>query len=126
MKVEEIIQSAIQRSIQKNLTYKGELYPNEAYFLMQNENFYLVDIRTKEELNLVGFIPIAHWIEWTSYFQGEINPEFINNMDNKFLRNDSIFLICRSGARSHDAADFLKKMALKMFTMLLMGLKEKK
>ena len=68
MKVEDIIQSAIKRSSQKKLTYKGELYPNEAYFLMQNENSYLVDIRTKEELNLVGIIPNAHWIEWTSYF----------------------------------------------------------
>jgi rhodanese-related sulfurtransferase len=109
MKVEEIIQSAIQRSTQKNLTYRGELYPHEAYFLMQNENSYLVDIRTKEELNLVGLIPNAYWIEWTSYFSGEINPEFINNIDNKFLRNDSILLICRSGSRSHDAADFLQK-----------------
>ena len=109
MKVEKIIQSAIQRSTKKNLTYKGELYPNEAYFLMQNENSYLVDIRTKEEINLVGLIPNAHWIEWTNYFSGEINPEFINNMDNKFLRNDTIFLICRSGARSHHAADFLQK-----------------
>ena len=48
MNVEEIIQSAIKRSTQKNLNYKGELYPNEAYFLMQNEISYLVDIRTKE------------------------------------------------------------------------------
>ena len=71
MNIKEIIQSAIQRSTQKNLTYKGELYPHEAYFLMQNENYYLVDIRTKEELNLVGFIPNAHWIEWTSYFQAK-------------------------------------------------------
>ena len=55
---------------------------------------------------------------------GEINPEFINHINNKFLRNDSIFLICRSGARSHDAAIFYKKMVLIMFTMLLMGLKE--
>ena len=38
----------------KKFNYKGELYPHEAYFLMQNENSYLVDIRTKEELNLVG------------------------------------------------------------------------
>ena len=88
MNIKEIIQSAIQRSTQKNLTYKGELYPHEAYFLMQNKTAHLVDIRTKEELNLVGLIPDAHWIEWTSYFSGEINPEFITNMDNKFLRND--------------------------------------
>ena len=91
---------------------------------MQNENYYLVDIRTKEELNLVGFIPNSHWIEWTSYVSGQINPEFINQINNKFLLNDSIFLICRSGARSHDAANFLKKMVLTMFTMLLKGLKE--
>ena len=48
MNIKEIIQSAVQRSVQKKLTYKGELYPNEAYFLMQNENSYLVDIRTKK------------------------------------------------------------------------------
>ena len=99
----------MQRSISKNLSYKGELFPSEAYFLMQNENSYLVDVRTKEELNLVGFIPNSHWIEWTSYVSGEINPEFINHMNNKFQHNDSIFLICRSGARSHDAANFLKE-----------------
>ena len=108
MNIKEIIQSAVQRSVQKKLNYKGELYPKEAYFLMQNENYYLVDIRTKEELNLVGFIPNSHWIEWTSYVSGQINPEFINQINNKFLLNDSIFLICRSGARSHDAANFLK------------------
>ena len=107
--LKKTIQSAIQRAAQKNLTYKGELYPHEAYFLMQNEKSYLVDIRTKEELNLVGIIPNAFWIEWTSYMSGEINPEFISHMNNKFLRNDSIFLICRSGARSHDAANFLQK-----------------
>ena len=69
MNLKKTIQSAILRAAQKNLTYKGELYPHEAYFLIQNEYFYLVDIRTKEELNLVGLIPNAFWIEWTSYFQ---------------------------------------------------------
>ena len=90
--LKKTIQSAIQRADQKKLTYKGELYPHEAYFLMQNENSYLVDIRTKEELNLVGIIPNAFWIEWTSYISGEINSEFINNMDNKFLLMIQFFL----------------------------------
>ena len=49
-------------------------------------------LELNEELNLVGFIPNAHWIEWTSYVSGEINPEFINNINDKFLLNDSIFL----------------------------------
>ena len=109
MDIKEIIQSAIQRSITKKLNYKGELYSQEAYYLMQNENSYLVDIRTKEELSLVGFIPNAYWIEWTSYASGEINSKFVSDINNKFLRNDSIFLICRSGSRSHDAANFLEK-----------------
>ena len=93
MNVEEIIQSAIKRSTQKNLNYKGELYPNEAYFLMQNEISYLVDIRTKEELNLVGVIPNSYWIEWTSYDSGEINTNFIGQINSKFLPNELIFLI---------------------------------
>ena len=56
----------------------------------------------------------------------EINPEFINNMDNKFLRNDSIFLFAEVVLDHTMQQISYKKMALIMFTMLLMGLKEKK
>ena len=47
-------------------------------------------------------------------------------MDNKFLRNDSIFLICRSGARSHDAADFLQKNGFNNVYNVIEGFEGKK
>ena len=38
MKLKKLFNLQFKDLYQKNLTYKGELYPHEAYFLMQNEN----------------------------------------------------------------------------------------
>ena len=65
----------------------------------------LVDVRTKPELLFVGSIPGAVTIEWQTYRGNRPNPEFIGELAAVTKRDEPVMFICRSGARSHGAAE---------------------
>ena len=82
--------------------------------LSKKSSSYLIDVRTKPEWSFVG-IPDLHSLQknticvcWRVYPSMEININFQSEILEFGINNqDIIFLICRSGNRSAEAADFL-------------------
>ena len=101
--IDRIRQAAAERARQMKLPYAGALLPAEAYALMQS-GAKLVDVRTRAELDWVGRVPGAAFVEWNSYPEGRTNPAFLEQLGGVAQKDEPVMFICRSGARSHNAA----------------------
>jgi rhodanese-related sulfurtransferase len=102
--MDEIKKAAAERARKMGLPYAGALLPSEAHQLMK-AGVKLVDVRTKPELAYVGSIPGAAAIEWQTYPGNRPNPEFIGELAALTKKDEPLMFICRSGARSHGAAE---------------------
>lgn len=101
--MDEIKQRARERGQKMKLPYAGALLPDEAHALMQRGTK-LVDVRTEAELQYVGSIPGSETIEWNTYPEGARNPDFIKRLAGAAKKDEPVMFLCRSGARSHQAA----------------------
>ena len=98
-----------------DLDYAGDLSPPEAWDTVKNnKDCFLVDCRTAAEWSLVGVPDLdsigkqVFFIEWQTYPSMEKNPRFLNDISETEINKDSkIIFLCRSGARSRSAAEFL-------------------
>jgi rhodanese-related sulfurtransferase len=103
--VSDILKTAQQRAQDANLPYEGALLPAEAYQLMaQAANAKLVDVRTRPEWEYVGVIPGSIQVELLTYPGSKPNPDFLDELKANVDKEAIIMFICRSGARSHNAA----------------------
>ena len=102
--MDDIRQKARERGQKMSLGYAGALLPTEAHALMQ-AGAKLIDVRTKPELLYVGRIPGSVAIEWQTYPGNRPNPEFMGELAASAGRDETVMFICRSGARSHSAAE---------------------
>ena len=102
--MEDIKQAARQRGQKKGLSYAGELLPAEAHKLMQ-QGAKLVDVRTKPETIYVGKVPGSLAVEWQTYPGSRENPEFLAELAAIVPKDTPVMFLCRSGVRSHAAAD---------------------
>ena len=100
----DIRKTAAERARKLGLPYAGALLPAEAHQLMQ-QGAKLVDVRTTPELQYVGSIPGAAAVEWQTYPGGKPNPEFLSQLESVTRKDEPVMFLCRSGARSHSAAD---------------------
>lgn len=101
-----ILARAKQRAADKRLDYAGALTPDEAWQVLQSApNAKLVDVRSHSELDLVGRIPQAAHIEWAFYPGWQPNPDFVAQLKSQVDTESLVMFICRSGGRSHKAAD---------------------
>ena len=90
-----------------------EVTPAEAWEGLESDgSSILIDVRTRAEWKYVG-IPDLHGldrevilIEWRSYPQLQVNSEFLSELNKAIGESvpDNIYFICRSGARSLEAA----------------------
>jgi rhodanese-related sulfurtransferase len=104
MNIEAILNAAQQRGKEMGLPYAGALKPNEAHALMQHHaKAKLVDVRTAAEWDWVGRVPNAVQIEIMSY-PSRPNPQFIQELQQQVPKDTVVMFLCRSGARSHNAA----------------------
>jgi rhodanese-related sulfurtransferase len=101
---DDIKKAAAERGRQMGLRYAGALLPGEAHRLMQ-AGARLVDVRTQPELAYVGRIPGALAIEWQTLPGSRPNPEFIAELAASVGKDEPVMFICRSGVRSHAAAE---------------------
>ena len=101
--LESLKQAARKRGKDKGLTYAGALLPKEAHALLQ-AGAKLVDVRTEPELLYVGRIPGSLVVEWQTYPGNKANPDFIAQLERAVGKEEPVMFICRSGARSHGAA----------------------
>jgi rhodanese-related sulfurtransferase len=102
--MEDIKKSARERGMKMGLTYAGALLPAEAHQLMQ-AGAALVDVRTKPEILYVGRVPGSVAVEWQTYPGNRENPEFIAELAASVPKDTPVMFLCRSGARSHAAAE---------------------
>ena len=100
-----IKQAAAERGKKLGLPYAGALTPAEAHALMQAGAAKLVDVRTKPELQYVGKVPGALAVEWQTWPGSKPNPEFIGELAASAGKEEAVMFLCRSGARSHSAAE---------------------
>jgi rhodanese-related sulfurtransferase len=101
---DKIKQAAAERARKLGLSYAGAVLPAEAHALMQ-AGAKLVDVRTKPELQYVGRIPGTAAVEWQTYPGNRENPQFLGELAAVAAKDEPVMFLCRSGARSHAAAD---------------------
>lgn len=81
--------------------------------LGQDPDAVLVDVRTAAEWNFVGVPDLepvgkqARFVEWITYPGGEPNPAFLEQVTAELEPGTQVLLLCRSGARSLNAAKAL-------------------
>ena len=102
--VDDTKKAAAERARRMGLRYAGALLPAEAHRLMQ-AGARLVDVRTRPELAYVGRIPGAAAVEWQTWPDSRPNPEFLHELAAIADKDEPVMFICRSGARSHAAAE---------------------
>ncbi len=98
-----------------NLNYAGNLTSKEAWDSLQEvDNCQLIDCRSSAEWNFVGVPDLSslnkkvYFIEWQKSPFMEKNDNFLNEITDSGLSKDTkMIFICRSGARSRSAAEFL-------------------
>jgi len=85
-----------------------ELTPQKAFDMVKNESTYIIDIRSVAEYVFVGHPETAHSIPaafWDEKKQGfETNERFMDDIQSRFGKNDTLIFICRSGGRSRRAS----------------------
>lgn len=96
--------------------YAGDIDPNQAWELLQSErDAVLVDVRTSAEWNFVGVADLSSLgkepvtIEWQSLPKMTRNSEFDSDVMAALAQlhagpDSALVFICRSGARSREAA----------------------
>jgi rhodanese-related sulfurtransferase len=103
--IKELLDVAKQRAASKSLPYAGELSPQEAFaILQQDRNAVLIDVRSQAELDLVGRVPSAIHIEWAFYPGMVANADFAAQLQSQINQDKTIIFMCRTGGRSHNAA----------------------
>lgn len=101
----ELLALAQSRAKALDVPYMGALTPQEAAkVLALAPGAKLVDVRTRAELDWVGFIPGSIQIEWSSYPGFERNPHFVVELKRQVDPQSLVLFICRSGVRSDGAA----------------------
>jgi rhodanese-related sulfurtransferase len=102
--MDAIRKTAAERGKKMGLPYAGALTPAEAHELMKG-GVKLVDVRTKPELQYVGKVPGSLTVEWQTWPGGKPNPEFLGELAASVGKDEPVMFLCRSGARSHGAAE---------------------
>ncbi|HUO43466.1 MAG TPA: rhodanese-like domain-containing protein [Burkholderiales bacterium] len=117
--IDQILQSAQQRGKERALPYDGALLPAEAYALIGHlPQARIVDVRSRAELDFVGRIPGSIEVEWKTWPGMQPNPTFLDQLAQQAPQDAALLFICRSGARSHEAAAAAKQAGYQAYNVL--------
>ena len=100
----DIFDRAAIRAQTKRLDYTGEVTPAEAAQLAQQQAAVIVDVRTLEERAFVGQPVNSISIPWAYGLQMQRNEHFLSQLQASVDPTQAVLFLCRSGARSHHAA----------------------
>lgn len=121
-KLVELLNMAQHRALEIALPYQGALLPQEAHEILSlSGHAVLVDVRTQAEWDWVGFVPGALHIEWQSYPMGIRNEAFLEQLQDRVPEQSMILFLCRSGARSHAAAELATRVGWQQCYNILHG-----
>lgn len=101
--------------------YGGDITPREAWKILHDDlSAALIDVRTSAEWHFIGIPDLVSLnkktilIEIRSLPNMEKNPKFEKDVSNVIADKDTnIFFICRTGARSREAAIEIAKLGYK-------------
>lgn len=103
--IHKILETAQERGQQMQLPYSGAVTPSEAWQILQSvPHARLVDVRSHAEWQFVGVVPGAALIELKSFPGMRENPHFLDQLKAQVDSESLVLFLCRSGARSDDAA----------------------
>lgn len=105
--VDTIFARAAERARQMGLPYAGAVTPGEAHALHAAGAAKIVDVRTPPEYTQVGHIPGTPLVVWPRDGGDESLGQFVDEMRAAASPDEPLLLLCRSGARSHNAAHLL-------------------
>jgi rhodanese-related sulfurtransferase len=108
-----IFGAARETARQAGLQYAGDVTPEEAWYLFAHGDALLVDVRTAEELQTVGYVPDSIHIAWATGYTLEKNPNFLRELESRANRQDAILFLCRSGRRSVAAAEAASRLGFR-------------
>jgi rhodanese-related sulfurtransferase len=107
MSGQPIFERAAARIEGERLGYAGAVTVEEAHELAQADLAKIVDVRTRSEYDHVGHIEGTPLVEWRRDGEPHPDPQFVQRMRAAFPGDPALLLICRSGVRSHYAAELL-------------------
>jgi len=102
--VAQILARAAERGTQQGLPYAGAVTPPEAWQLMRARRARLIDVRTNVECHFVGRVPDTPNIEWHGA-DARAREIFLHQLREVAGEDEALLLLCRSGVRSHRAAE---------------------
>jgi rhodanese-related sulfurtransferase len=95
---------AAERRTQLELQYAGAVTPPEAWRLASSGHAVIIDVRTHAEWNYVGRLPDVALIPWRTYPDNQPNLQFLEQLAAQVAKTQPVLFLCRSGLRSHAAA----------------------
>jgi len=98
-----VFDRAAWRRAELNLSYAGAVTPPEAWALLRQRAARLVDVRTAPEFKFVGHVPGSVNVEWHGRDEAP-RAAFLQALRAVEHGDLPLLLICRSGVRSHAAA----------------------
>ena len=108
-----ILATARDAAEQVGLRYSGDVTPQQAWLLFSRQVALLIDVRTLEERQNVGYVADTPHVAWATGNPMERNPRFIRELESKASKLDVVLLLCRSGKRSVAAAEAAGKAGFK-------------
>ena len=108
MSGQPIFERAAARIEGERLSYAGAVSVEEAHELAQAGLANIVDVRTRSEYDNVGHVAGSPLIEWRRDGEQQPDPKFLERIRAAFPAKEApLLLLCRSGVRSHYAAEVL-------------------
>jgi len=102
---QSIFERAAARAGEQGLAYAGAVTPEEAHHLQEAGEATIVDVRTRSEFEQVGRVANTELIEWRRDGEQHPDPRFVERLAAAYPADRALLLICRSGVRSHYAAE---------------------
>lgn len=115
-----IFDTATVRRAELDLDYDGAVTPREAWALVQARAAVLIDVRTAEEYKFVGRVPGAVNVPWHGTERGAL-ARFFEGLRPYLVAARPLLLLCRSGVRSHAAANAVHAKGIKRVYNVLEG-----
>ncbi len=101
----EIFARADERRLLMGLPYAGAVTPAEAFALQGLDAARILDVRTPQEYQFVGHVPEVPLVEWPRDGQESALAAFLAQVEKGFDKDRPVLFLCRSGVRSHHAAE---------------------
>ena len=116
-----IFERAADRARQMGLPYAGAVTPAEAQALHAAGAAKIVDVRTPPEYTQVGHVPGTPLVVWPRDGDDTSLAAFAEQMAEHAGASEPVLLLCRSGARSHNAAHLLTHLGYQRAYNILEG-----